>query len=274
MKRIIITFAAVAIASVASAQMLFSRSTDIELPQAVADSVSATNGAAADSLWWDRQPRLRLVLGLAAGVNLFSTDNQLSPYYSRHGLRLEVPLMLSYQVSPHWRLSTGVQVELNYNPLYYNVDLHMVDDGNGYSYSDGLDFGDYAGTSDGKQHAYTYFGYVGIPLQATWYPWARERRVLGVSADLYAGYAFVRHIGLDASYAERYADGSIGIDNVDHAVTQNESLLRWKLELGLGMQTDLLGLLHGVRFFVNLLPSYRDPVTGEGLFLHGMTLYL
>lgn len=222
----------------------------------------------------DSLNRLGLDLGLSAGVTLFSTDNQYSPYYSTHGLTLQVPLLLRYQVSPHWRLATGLRVDLNYQPLHYNVDYHEVDDGNGYIYVDGLDFGDYADRNDGKQHAYTFFGYIGIPLQATWYPWANERRLLGVTADLFAGYAFATNFCPNASYIERHPDGNVGIQEVNHVNTEAESLLPWKLELGVTLSTDVLGLLHGVRFFANLLPSYRDPVTGEGLYLHGMTFFL
>ena len=70
-------------------------------------------------------------------------------------------------------------------------------------------------------------------------------------------------------------DGSgAGIDDVRQSIHNAESLLPWKLELGLSVTTDVIGLLHGVRFFVNLLPSYHDPVTDTDLFLHGMTLYL
>lgn len=271
MKRILLTFAAVSLMLAANAQMMFQRS--IELPSLSSKPDSA---AVADSLWWAEQPRLSLSLGLSAGVTLFNSDNEATPYYSRQGLVLELPLLLGYRVSPHWRLATGVQVDLHYNPLHYNVDLHMVDDGNGYSYADGLDFGNYARSaySDGKQHAYTFFGYIGIPLQATWYPWAREQRLLAVNADLFAGYAFATNLGLKASYAERNSSGGVGYDETGGVAHHAPSLQPWKLQLGVTLSTDVLGLLHGVRFFVNLLPSYRDPLSGDGIYLHGMTLYL
>jgi hypothetical protein len=229
-----------------------------------------------DSLQCAGQQHVSLELGLSAGVSLFNSDNETSPYYSTHGLVLQVPLLLSYRVSPHWRLATGLRVDLNYNPLHYNVDLNMVDDGNGYSYADGLNFGNYVGNeySDGKQHAYTFFGYLGIPLQATWYPWPHEHRLLGVSADFFAGYAFTTNLGLKASYAERSSSGSVGFHESGGIIHHAPSLQPWKLELGITLSTDVLGLTHGVRFFVNLLPSYRDPLSGDGIYLHGMTFFL
>lgn len=266
MKRIILTIALLGLAASAGAQMLFHRQMEIPTTTA-ADSV-----ALADSLWWVEQPRTALTLGLSAGVTLFSPthENEFSPYYSTHGIVLQVPLLISYQVSPHWRLSTGLRLDFNYNPLHYNVDLHSFTTTDGLTTVDGLEFGNYG---NGKQHFYTHFGYIGIPLQATWYPWARERRLLGVSADLFAGYAFVNNLGLHISDAS-YAGTGVGIRENNNVIHNESSLLSWKLELGITLSTDVLGLLHGVRFFANFLPSYRNPISGDYLYLHGMTLFL
>ena len=220
----------------------------------------------------DEQNRTSLVLGLSAGGNLFTTDNQFSPYYSKYGFIMQVPLMLQYQMTPSWRLSTGARLDFTFNPLHYNVDWHEVDDGNDYIYADGLDFQE---TFTGKQHYFTYFFHLGIPLQATWYPWPNEKRLLAVTGDLFAGYAFGNDLFQNRSYAERNdGDGSISINDIHQVSHHTESLLRWKVEVGVTLSTDVLGLIHGVRFFANLLPSYRDPVTGEDLYLTGMTLYL
>ena len=213
----------------------------------------------------DEQHRTFLVLGFSAGVNLFTADNQYSPYYSKYGFLMQVPLLFQYAVSPHWRLSTGARLDFTFNPLHYNVDYHVVDGDNGYT--DGIDFRE---TFSGKQHYFTYFFHLGIPVQATWYPWPNEKRLLAVTGDLFAGYAFGNDIFMTDAYADR--DGGFG-DNIDIS-RHDESLLRWKVEVGVTLSTDVLGLIHGVRFFANLLPSYRDPVTGEDLYLAGMTVYL
>lgn len=249
MKRVIIIFAAVILSTAASAQ------------QSIADDTVAR---------WDDQHRTTLVLGFSAGVNLYTTGNQFSPYYSKYGLLMQVPLLLQYDITPRWRLSTGARLDFTFNPLHYNVDWHEVDDGNGYIYADGLEFQE---TFTGKQHYFTYFFHLGIPVQATWYPWPNEKRLLAVTGDLFAGYAFGNNLFLNRSYAERNGGGT-GINDVHQVSHHTESLLPWKLEVGVTLSTDVLGLIHGVRFFANLLPSYRDPVTGEDLCLTGMTLYL
>lgn len=249
MKRIITILAAVLLATAVSAQ------------QSVVDDTVAR---------LDEQNRTTLVLGFSAGVNLFTTGNQFSPYYSKYGFIMQVPLLFQYQVSPSWRLSTGARLDFTFNPLHYNVDWHEVDDGNGYIYADGLDFQE---TFNGKQHYFTYFFHLGIPLKATWYPWPNEKRQLAVTGDLFAGYALGNNLFLNRSYAERNG-GSTGINDVHQVSHHTESLLRWKLDVGVTLSTDVLGLIHGVRFFANLLPSYRDPVTGSDLYLAGMTVYL
>lgn len=249
MKRIMTILAAVLLATAASAQ------------QSVVDDTVAR---------WDEQNRTTLVMGFSAGVNLFTTANQFTPYYSKYGLMMQVPILLQHHVSPSWRLSTGARLDFTFNPLHYNVDGHEVDDGNGYIYANGLEFCE---TFNGKQHYFTYFFHLGIPVQATWYPWPHEKRLLSVTGDLFAGYALSNNLFLNRSYADRNG-GSTGIDDVHQVSHHTESLLRWKLEVGVTLSTDVLGLIHGVRFFANLLPSYRDPVTGSDLYLAGMTVYL
>lgn len=32
----------------------------------------------------------------------------------------------------------------------------------------------------------------------------------------------------------------------------------WKIELGIGLSTNALGIIHGVRIFTNLLPEYNQ----------------
>lgn len=215
--------------------------------------------AQADSLCWAEQPRTSLDLGLSAGVTLFSLDNEYSPYYSRLGLTLQLPLTLSYRVSPYWRLSSGVRVDINLNHLHYNIAPSEQEDGVVF-----------ASTTYGKQYAFTHFGYLGISLGATWYPWPQDCGLLAVTTDLYAGYGLGRHLTIKTYSAD--PNGS-GYSEGEEAFSDG-ALLPWRLELGITLSTDVLGLLHGVRFFMNLLPTYRDPLSGEDFYLHGMTFYL
>lgn len=223
----------------------------------------------ADSLWWDAQPRVSLELGLRIKGTLLSHDNEGSPYYSRYGFGIEVPLMLGYRVSPHWKLSGGVMVDLCWRPFYYSVKtIPTPDDG-----SNGIDFATTA--TSGHSFPYAFRTYVGIPIEATWYPWKRDPGVLGVKFDLFAGYdVFILAIEKNTLITRDNTGIQIEDDSDYLLMPDDPTLLPWRLEAGITLQTNVIGLIHGVRFFVNFLPTYHDPLADDYLFEHGMTIYL
>ena len=269
MKHIFILFAFWCLMLGANAQMMLQRS--IELPSLPSVSDSAR---VADSLWWEDQPRTSLTLGISAGATFYNSDNNPSPYYSKYGLQLQVPLVLDWRVSPHWRLGAGLRYDLCWDPLYYAVKVNNVFSNETYS-TDGIVFESDA--VEGRQSAYVMRHYIGVPLRATWYPVKREPRLLGVTFDLFAGYAFGSFVHTNttwAHYVQQNGNTFLNVNNrSDETIPDDPTLLPWKLELGVTLSTDVLGLLHGVRFFMNLLPSYREPTTGYTLYMHGMTLF-
>ena len=48
----------------------------------------------------------------------------------------------------------------------------------------------------------------------------------------------------------------------------------WKVEIGLTLTTDKLGLLHGLRFFTNCLPTFIDPFLDTPIYTTGITMFL
>lgn len=268
MKRIMIILAALLMATAANAQLIFSRNTEIELPQMVTDIDAVQDSAAeADSLWWDDHPRMSLELGLSAGVTLFADGNDNSPYYSIYGFVVNLPLTFRYFVSPRWRLGAGLRYDFCIDPLFYNVKENEVSNGGTYA-TNGIGFDTTPVVS--HKRAYASHNYVGIPLQATWYPWPKDRGALNFTFDFFAGYSFATIVNIRTIHADRYMSSFNGND----LSSDDSTLLPWKMELGITMATDIIGLLHGIRFFVNLLPTYRDPATGDNLYFSGMTLYL
>lgn len=231
----------------------------------------------ADSLWWDAQPRIALWLGLQGGATLYSNTYDDSPYYSTHGLFMQVPLLFSCRVSPRWQLAAGLRYDLCFDPLHYPVKLNEVGTPPEYTYVNGLDFED--SPVGGKQFAFALHNYIGIPLQATWYPYPRERNLLSVGFDLYAGYAFANLVSISHRSVSRTGSGSVVniSDNSGWDVdlpSDDPTVLRWRMELGVTLSTNVLGLVHGVRFFGSLLPTYRDPLTGDEIYNFGMSIYL
>ena len=207
------------------------------------------------------QPLLKVDLGLEVGVSLLS--HKATPYASTRCFSLRIPLMAHLPLSPHWQLNAGLRYDFEWAPLRYNVELAA--DGS-------LAFLSTPTTS--RQHAVMHNSYVGIPIQMVWYPWGDNQRLLGVGLDIYAAYAVSSYINIDyrtvttdANITYVSESGSV-IDAYDPVVQP------WKLEVGLTLSTDVIGLLHGVRFFTNLLPTYKDPTTGKKIYTTGITFFL
>ena len=65
-----------------------------------------------------------------------------------------------------------------------------------------------------------------------------------------------------------------GVNHPGLTVLHSSAIQPWKLEVGLTLSTDVIGLTHGLRLFTNLLPTYKDPATGEKFYTSGVTLFL
>lgn len=197
--------------------------------------------------------RLSVNVGLSAGATLYANGYYDSPYYSKYGLTLQVPVLVNYDFAPHWRLSSGLRYDFNWDPLYNDV---VAD----FSFAGG-----YRGISTdvpagmNNIHARIFHGYLGVPLKLTWYPKANDHQLLSLSFDCYAAYAVNKFVKIQSQGAEDIFDGLF--------------MKPWKLEVGLTVASDVLGIIHGVRLFGNLLPQYQDQLTGEKIYNVGMTFF-
>ncbi len=225
-------------------------------------SVAAQDTAAAND-------KSALKVGLSAGTTLYGSGNNFSPYYSKYGFTLQIPVLCEYNFAPHWQFSTGLRYDFNWDPLTNAVEEVWVNNGE--------DFGLAHNTTPtiGKQTAYIYSGFIGIPVKITWYPKADNKRLLGVGLDYYVGYA-VRNIYRISTTEIRLTDAATQSYNASGDMTEGGSptLLPWRMEVGLTLSTDYLGLLHGARLFFDLLPRYKDLLTGEKIRTVGITLFL
>lgn len=225
-------------------------------------SVSAQDTAAAND-------KSALKVGLSAGTTLYGSGNNFSPYYSKYGFTLQIPVLCEYNIAPHWQFSTGLRYDFNWDPLTNAVEEVWVNNGedNGLAHN--------TTPSIGKQTAYIYSGFIGIPVKITWFPKADDKRLLGIGLDYYVGYA-VRNIYRISTTEIRLTDAATQSYNASGDMTEGGSptLLPWRMELGLTLSTDYLGLVHGARFFFDLLPRYKDPLTNEKIRTVGITLFL
>lgn len=200
------------------------------------------------------QSKMMLQLGIQGGAMLLFMDDA-SPFTSKYGFLIELPLVFSYQATPHWKLSTGLTYRFQWTPLYYAVT----------SNSGNIEIDETAQV--GKQHGYIYRSYVGVPLKTTWFPNAKNHGIFSLSFDCYAAYNVSEFINLGR------VSSNVSTWAVFSTAEDGHSLTPWKLELGLTLGTDVLGMIHGVRFFGNLLPDYKDN-SGNKIHTFGLTFYL
>ena len=177
----------------------------------------AQNTPEADS---NATSNFKIILGLSAGATQFNNGNEGSPYYSKYGFFLQIPLCLHWQFAPKWELATGLRYDFNINPMYYTIERAP---------NDGIAFP--TEPSIRTQHATYFSSYVGIPLSEN----------------------------ITSSWEEDFIGAPIQ---------------PWKVELGMTLSTSVIGLVHGVRLFANLLPTYIDPATGEKIYTSGISLFL
>ena len=213
-----------------------------------------------------RHYELNLGVGLAGGYTFYVEADH--PYASTHGYTLQIPLLLRYDFSPHWRLSTGLRYDFNWDPLKHRLTYGSDAQGNEILTID-------TAMHYGTQSAYIYHSYLGVPIELTWYPMARKHGALNLSLDIYAAYAISRYLRISEWVIDSYDPYAMGVagqgDGIDYA---GSSMLPWKLEVGFTVAFNALGLIHGVRFFGNLLPTYLEPTSGRKIYPCGMTVFL
>ncbi len=223
----------------------------------LASSLQAQPEPAADS----SQTIMTVDLGLSAGVSTIAMGK--SPYQSPFSFKLQLPLMAHWELSPRFRCNAGLRYDFEWAPLRYNVQPAA---------EGGIEFLTTAAT--GRQTAVMNHRYLGIPVEVEWFPNPQNRRQVRLGFDLYAAYAVSRYLKIH-NRDVRYTHGGVLTGHSTSVVGADDpSLLPWKLEVGVKVGTDLLGMIHGVRLFADLLPLYQDPATGEKIRTFGMTIFL
>ncbi|MBP5516644.1 MAG: hypothetical protein J6X86_06825 [Bacteroidales bacterium] len=212
------------------------------------------------------QKQFSVQLGLSAGATLYANGNDHSPYYSKYGFQLQIPLMANWQLSSHWKLSAGLRYDFCWMPLYYAVEPAgtVIDNFEEH----GLRINQTPTT--GTQKAYAFNSYVGIPIELKWYPNSERKNLFFIGLDFFAGYAVTQWF--DISTVTHITDDNWSWDGYNRDTFN--AMNPWKMELGLTFSTDLIGLVHGIRFFTNILPTYKDPDSGEKIYMTGITMFL
>lgn len=185
---------------------------------------------------WDNSLAVGLGLGYRNGLN--PVDHS-SPYNNCGGLDMSVSLSTLFRFNKHLSLSTGVQLNLGQRWMDYPVKMG----------ENGLEIIE---NPEMTQHNKLISTYLCIP--AEFYYYFDKQKTFGLSADIKFGYLLGAQ--LNTRYPQVGNQGSVG-------ETARSLFNPWKLEAGIGINTNILGIIHGIRVYTNLLPEYNRAVTTE-----------
>ena len=187
--------------------------------------------------------------GLLVGYRFgeFSPSAINSPYASDGTLTCNIPLITDFKLSDKWTLRTGLMLSLEYTKMYHQVTL---DEGI-------LNIAD--GRTPMQKNAF-FNTYLGIPATIYFTPHPEKgSRSVSFGADVRVS----RLIGStfsntpDIFHSQRLRPKT-GVYNP------------WRIELGLNLTTNAIGIIHGVRLYTNLLPEFRSKETGKSLHSLGL----
>ena len=200
-------------------------------------------------------------LGIEAGFSLL--NNSHSPYSASRSYVLRLPLMAHLKLAERWNLNVGLRYDFQWDILRHNVTPAK---------GGGIDI--LTTPTTGRQTATVFHSYLGIPLELEWLLTPGSRNGLRLSADIYAAYAVSEYLTIRTLDARNTYNGMRSGTYKEVVESDDPMFQPWKLEIGLKVSTDAIGLLHGIRFFTNLLPTYIDPATNGKIYTSGITLFL
>ena len=204
---------------------------------------------------------LKVDLGFEAGFSLLNKET--SPYNASQSYVLRLPLMAHLRLAQRWQLNVGLRYDFQWDILRYNVKP-----------AEAGGIGLLTTPTTGRQTATVHHSYMGIPLEIEWLLTPANRNGLRLKADIYAAYAVSEYLTIRTLDARNTYYGMRRGSYKEVVESDDPMFQPWKLEIGLTVSTDEIGLLHGIRFFTNLLPTYIDPTTGQKIYNSGITLFL
>lgn len=193
---------------------------------------------------WDEAPsvkfghdRFSLHLGLGARLLGNGTDNDVFTYtntaYFENRGNIAFSIYGKWRMSRRWDLKTGLQLDWYYTPLY------STDDD---LFGDSLNTG-WSGPAPTIIRRYGSHFFLGLPLSVTYHPILRKPEALGLNA------AIVPSVQLSGMYYVRTNDSGAAGCSGGH-------FNPFRIEARFGVETNVLGIIHGLQFFYNFLPVY------------------
>ncbi|MCQ2294481.1 MAG: hypothetical protein MJZ67_02405 [Bacteroidales bacterium] len=180
---------------------------------------------------------LHIGLGFRLLHNICENEvyNSQFDYYASKKNDFFVPLYLKYKIDRRWEARVGLQYNWFTTTLFkHPIPSHDLNQNE-------IDPNYFNAKSTIDQH------FLGVPLSITYHPLRRNRQALGLTAGL-----LISHHLAPATLSNTYQLSATSGGGNGQSIEANP----WRIELQLGAETNMLGLIHGVQFFYSLLPSY------------------
>lgn len=172
-----------------------------------------------------------------------------SPYTYTNTLSVNLGLTTLFRFGEHWSLSTGLMCNINDQYMFHQL-----------KFEDGK-----LEVIDGQvpiQQNMLESWYLGVPVELFRYLGKQGRE--SISLDYYCGYLLE---GLLCTHDAINHNGWIG-------ESARPIFTPWKMEFGLSFNTQRLGIIHGVRVFINLLPEFNKAATTDKFNSFGVEIKL
>lgn len=193
---------------------------------------------------WDEAPsvgfgreRFSLHLGIGARLMGMGTNNEVFTYsntaYFEKRQNLSLSIYGKWKMTRRWDFKTGLQFDW-YRTPFYSTD----DDFFGNSFNNIMN-----GSAPSIISRYCSQFFLGLPMSLTYHPILHKPEALGLNI------ALVPSVSLSRMYFVRTSNNGNrgGSDRYSNP---------FRLEARFGVETNVLGVIHGLQFFVNLLPVY------------------
>ena len=176
-----------------------------------------------------------IIGGLKGGYRFGQSpkDFDTNPYACFGVFSLSVPVVTGFNLSKKWTMQTGLQFDLNIRRMAHPV----TQDGNGLIAVDNQ--------LSARQNIVTNT-YLTIPVNFY--------RKISRNGD---------ELGLDVNFGRRLGGSLFTLETAVWGNSSGQESIAylfnpWKIEFGISLNTNSLGLIHGVRLFTNLLPEFSN----------------
>lgn len=203
-----------------------------------------------------RTPKVSMKVtgGISAGIRTDVSNCSLgSPYYTPLSYYISVPIYADFDLNSDWKLRSGLYFEWGTKSLAHQVSVG----------SDGLSIAD--GNLPALQQTILNT-YLGIPLGIYYTPKSGSGESTGIGFELRFAHILTSKMStVTLTDGNTRWNNSVQYDKLDICNP-------WRIEAGISIYSNSLGLLHGCRIFTNLLPDYKSHTTGKGLHTFGVEL--